>query len=768
MVASDAPGATALPAADQLSTTGFATLVDRLVSVFCLATLVPLVASGYEQLRSLDARWLAVVGGTLVATSVLMPLYAWNRRGIRRLAGLYAAVVLLACATWPLAWRTPAVAAANAPALWVPLGLAPLCLEIAAGRRIGAPFALLLGLVFCWVRTTASGGAAPLPLAVTDAAVGVAQPAAVLLAANHFKGALARLDAAVARDRFETADAEVSRALEEQRRRLDALIHDEVMTTLVAAARSGDAPDPHVARQAREAIAALRAEADAGEHDGTAPSAEQLVRLVKDVVASVCPQAQVLGEIPGAATQVPAEVVRTLLRATREAALNAGRHAEARHVQVLVQVSTTARRVLVRVSVADDGRGFDPSAVAPERLGLRLAVRERMAGIGGRADVIASPGRGTTVRLSWSGERVRVGAPRHRTRPDATRHPLYAHFRPRTPLLAGAAIAVLYVVLGLIALPAVAHPPLMVAALLVLVGGLAGATRTLARPPVPRGRGWLLAGLAVAGAALGRAGLDGAPWPEHGTWFVTLVVLLLGAVYASGSAAPAWAGGFAHALLVGEGGLRADLPLGRLLVVSLMPLAVLAMLALMFWWLDGVWAELDDAAAAAGASARVDAASFSKLVLREVWLAELRARVGPMLVKIADAAEPLTQADRATCLLLEGGLRDEIKAANFHAPALAAEIMDARRRGVQVTLVDNRGSRLPEAARRAALPALERAVRSAEGGRVVARTAPEGYPEAVTILSSGGAGASDLIRIGVDGSLRGAAPTPPAATESES
>ena len=84
MVASDAPGATALPAADQLSTTGFATLVDRLVSVFCVATLVPLVASGYEQLRSLDARWLAVVGGTLVATSVLMPLYAWNRRGIRR------------------------------------------------------------------------------------------------------------------------------------------------------------------------------------------------------------------------------------------------------------------------------------------------------------------------------------------------------------------------------------------------------------------------------------------------------------------------------------------------------------------------------------------------------------------------------------------------------------------------------------------------------------------------------------------------------------
>lgn len=52
-----------------------------------------------------------------------------------------------------------------------------------------------------------------------------------------------------------------------------------------------------------------------------------------------------------------------------------------------------------------------------------------------------------------------------------------------------------------------------------------------------------------------------------------------------------------------------------------------------------------------------------------------------------------------------------------------------------MVLVDNRGSRLPEAVRLATLRRLEQLVRTSTSGRIVARTAPEGYSEAVTILT---------------------------------
>ena len=67
------------------------------------------------------------------------------------------------------------------------------------------------------------------------------------------------------------------------------------------------------------------------------------------------------------------------------------------------------------------------------------------------------------------------------------------------------------------------------------------------------------------------------------------------------------------------------------------------------------------------------------------------------------------------------------------AEAVAA-LAPLRARGVEVVLVDNRGSKLPEAVRRTTLRQLEQLVRSSTSGRIVARTAPEGYAEAVTIL----------------------------------
>lgn len=99
------------------------------------------------------------------------------------------------------------------------------------------------------------------------------------------------------------------------------------------------------------------------------------------------------------ATPVPrltAAREETVYRIAQEALHNALRHGEPAHVSV----DLTARDGRVVLTVADDGRGFDPAAraQAARRLGL-ASMRERASAAGGTLRVRSAPGAGTTVRL---------------------------------------------------------------------------------------------------------------------------------------------------------------------------------------------------------------------------------------------------------------------------------------------------------------------------------------------------------------------------------
>ena len=54
----------------------------------------------------------------------------------------------------------------------------------------------------------------------------------------------------------------------------------------------------------------------------------------------------------------------------------------------------------LRLTVADDGAGFDPGAVAvrSRRLGL-TSMEERARAVGGTLEIRSAPGEGTTVAL---------------------------------------------------------------------------------------------------------------------------------------------------------------------------------------------------------------------------------------------------------------------------------------------------------------------------------------------------------------------------------
>ena len=83
-------------------------------------------------------------------------------------------------------------------------------------------------------------------------------------------------------------------------------------------------------------------------------------------------------------------------RVALEALHNTVKHAAASHAAVLVEAGDGP---CVRVSVTDDGAGFDPARARPGHLGLRT-MAERARAVGGDLELVTAPGAGTRVQLT--------------------------------------------------------------------------------------------------------------------------------------------------------------------------------------------------------------------------------------------------------------------------------------------------------------------------------------------------------------------------------
>ena len=89
------------------------------------------------------------------------------------------------------------------------------------------------------------------------------------------------------------------------------------------------------------------------------------------------------------------ESIQALVRAAREAMVNAAKHSGADKIDVYAEVDEDSVEVFVR----DRGNGFDADAVAEDRMGVKGSIVDRMARHGGTATIRSAPGDGTEVRL---------------------------------------------------------------------------------------------------------------------------------------------------------------------------------------------------------------------------------------------------------------------------------------------------------------------------------------------------------------------------------
>lgn len=96
------------------------------------------------------------------------------------------------------------------------------------------------------------------------------------------------------------------------------------------------------------------------------------------------------------ATANSADVQVGLYRIAQEALNNVVKHAKASQAVVTLRCG----RISIRLTVADNGVGFDPTTVTADHLGLKI-MRERVEAIGAKLSVYSEPGEGTQISMFW-------------------------------------------------------------------------------------------------------------------------------------------------------------------------------------------------------------------------------------------------------------------------------------------------------------------------------------------------------------------------------
>ncbi len=191
--------------------------------------------------------------------------------------------------------------------------------------------------------------------------------------------------------------AELDRIREEKiradaRADMAAHLHDSVLQTLALIQRQANDPRA-VARLARRQERELREWLY-----GRPPDDTTLATAVRRAALEVEDEHDIDVELVtvGDATMTPD--LDALVKAAREAMVNAAKHAGVGRVDVYAEVLEDTVEVFVR----DRGQGFDPDDIDADRQGVRRSIMERMERHGGRATIRSAPGQGTDVRLEMT------------------------------------------------------------------------------------------------------------------------------------------------------------------------------------------------------------------------------------------------------------------------------------------------------------------------------------------------------------------------------
>jgi signal transduction histidine kinase len=348
-----------------------------------------------------------VEGAVLVAAGAL----AGRRRIVLRSAGVVSVAVLaLPVVTGAFLWAAspslPVAVSASPPSAVTPVVTGHPALLLAHG--VGALAFLLAAAVFT-TEAVQSRVADPLLHSLGPACVlGAFSRVHYVLFPSIYSGWLYTGDlfrtacylvllAGAATEIAHHWESQTDLAVRADRRRLARELHDGVVQELGFIASESHAVTTRegirIREAARRGLDEARAAVEALDHGEEESFTIQLHRLARQLTERYGVRVVVDLDVtvPVARTEAHA-----LLRIAREAAGNAARHGGASSIGIGLGRDLEGRRLVVH----DDGHGFDPDQASANGYGL-TSMDDRARGLGGRLEVRSSPGRGTTVTVTW-------------------------------------------------------------------------------------------------------------------------------------------------------------------------------------------------------------------------------------------------------------------------------------------------------------------------------------------------------------------------------
>lgn len=372
--------------------------IRQVLSIVLILSLPELIANAGSQAEFTNV-YSAVLFALLTLTTFASFVSSWFFATGTIAFLLHGLVAGLSVFLWPLLLVDPSNFLADAkPWIWWTLGIGILSFGLFVKWWIAGHYLVLVSVGWSFLIMSESGGLASAQSAIQDGVYLFLFGGSILGMINLVRRGAKRADEANTQAIESAIEQARIDAVERERQRLDALIHDRVLNTLLVAGKAESAEDQKGAAQlAENAIQTLQ---EALVEPRSTPSVTPLglFRALRKAAMQLLPIIEVR-TLGGGSEEIPALEAQAITQATLQAIDNAARHSGATRFELVLDSPAPGS---LEIIVKDNGSGFRADRLPKDRIGIRTSVIGRMEAIGGQAKINTAPGSGTEIILRWS------------------------------------------------------------------------------------------------------------------------------------------------------------------------------------------------------------------------------------------------------------------------------------------------------------------------------------------------------------------------------
>ena len=369
--------------------------IRRIAAVVILVSSIEVLINGLFQLDAYPT-----IGGFLLGvfavSAVLTVLSSWFNFEWRVVFRVHGAIVLGLVWILALIADPSAFSPDNKPWAWWALGVAAVVIGVSSPPRVWVAYIPILSASWFLSKQILFDGGRYLD-ALLDSAYILVFGFAIAGLVQLVRDGATDVDVANTAAIQSAIDKASLDAIERERSRLDALVHDQVLHTLLLAARARSEVEKQAAvRSATVAIESLqRAEDEVAAIGSVTPLG--LFKAIEKAALDLDPRVAVTSRGGGSENLDP-EVAQALTEATLQALDNAIQHSQAKKIELLLDSPEEYSLVF---EIVDDGIGFRLDRATRDRIGIRTSIQARVESVGGQAEIESAPGMGVKVSLRW-------------------------------------------------------------------------------------------------------------------------------------------------------------------------------------------------------------------------------------------------------------------------------------------------------------------------------------------------------------------------------